>query len=106
MRRSMEEQEQFYDDYWSPIEKNAGYDKQTNSYDVSPFIRDYLGIKERRLTAMSTSFIALATCSNTASGRVSYAMCARHSSAADCFSSMLFFPSKAYISAEWPVLSM
>ena len=52
MRRSMEEQEQFYDDYWSPIEKNAGYDKQTNSYDVSPFIRDYLGIKERRLTAM------------------------------------------------------
>lgn len=52
MRRSMEEQEQFYDDYWCPIEKNAGYDKQTNSYDVSPFIRDYLGIKERRLTAM------------------------------------------------------
>ena len=52
MRRSMEEQEQFYDDYWNPIEKNAGYDKQTNSYDVSPFIRDYLGIKERRLTAM------------------------------------------------------
>ena len=52
MRRSIEEQEQFYDNYWSPIEKNAGYDKQTNSYDVSPFIRDYLGIKERRLTAM------------------------------------------------------
>ena len=30
----------------APLKKNAGYDKQTNSYDVSPFIRDYLGIKE------------------------------------------------------------
>ena len=42
MGLDIEEQERFYDSYWNPIEKNAGYNKQNNSYDVSPFIRDYL----------------------------------------------------------------
>ena len=47
-----ERQEEYYDKYWSPIEKNAGYDKQNNSYDVSPFVRDYLGIKLRKIVSM------------------------------------------------------
>lgn len=41
-----------YDSYWNPIEKNAGYNKQNNSYDVSPFIRDYLSIKQKKITGM------------------------------------------------------
>lgn len=46
------EQERYYDSYWNPIEKNAGYNKQNNSYDVSPFIRDYLSIKQKKTTGM------------------------------------------------------
>lgn len=52
MGLDIETQERYYDEYWSPIEKNAGHDKQTNSYDVSPFIRDYLSVKQRRITSM------------------------------------------------------
>lgn len=52
MGLSVEDQEKYYDTYWNPIEKNAGHDKQTNSYDVSPFIRDYLSVKQRRITSM------------------------------------------------------
>lgn len=48
MGLDIEEQERYYDSYWNPIEKNAGYDKQNNSYDVSPFIRDYLSIKKEK----------------------------------------------------------
>ena len=33
MGLDIEEQERFYDSYWNPIEKNAGYNKQNNSYD-------------------------------------------------------------------------
>ena len=50
MGLDIEEQERYYDSYWNPIEKNAGYDKQNNSYDVSPFIRDYLSIKNITLS--------------------------------------------------------
>lgn len=32
MGLDIEEQERYYDSYWNPIEKNAGYDKQNNSY--------------------------------------------------------------------------
>lgn len=52
MGLDIEEQERFYDSYWNPIEKNAGYNKQNNSYDVSPFIRDYLSIKQKKITGM------------------------------------------------------
>lgn len=52
MGLDIEEQERYYDSYWNPIEKNAGYDKQNNSYDVSPFIRDYLSIKNKKITSM------------------------------------------------------
>ena len=52
MGLDIEEQERYYDSYWNPIEKNAGYDKQNNSYDVSPFIRDYLSIKQKKITSM------------------------------------------------------
>ncbi len=51
MGLSMEEQERYYDRYWNPIEKKAGYDSRTGSYDVSPFIRDYLGLKLRRIVS-------------------------------------------------------
>lgn len=63
MGLDFEEQERFYDSYWNPIEKNAGYDKQNNSYDVSPFIRDYLSIKQKKITSMNyiyTEFKAFA----------------------------------------------
>ena len=52
MGLDIDEQERYYDEYWNPIEKNAGYDKQNNSYDVSPFIRDYLSIKQKKITSM------------------------------------------------------
>lgn len=52
MGLDIEEQEKFYDEYWNPIERNAGYDKKTNSYDVSPFIRDYLSVKQHKITSM------------------------------------------------------
>lgn len=52
MGLEIEEQEKFYDEYWNPIERNAGYDKKANSYDVSPFIRDYLSVKQHRITSM------------------------------------------------------
>ena len=52
MGLDIEEQERFYDSYWNPIEKNAGYNKQNNSYDVSPFIRDYLSVKQKKITGM------------------------------------------------------
>lgn len=52
MGLDIEEQERFYDNYWNPIEKNAGYNKQNNSYDVSPFIRDYLSIKQKKIIGM------------------------------------------------------
>ena len=63
MGLDFEEQERYYDSYWNPIEKNAGYDKQNNSYDVSPFIRDYLSIKQKKITSMKdiyTEFKAFA----------------------------------------------
>ena len=63
MGLDIEEQERYYDSYWNPIEKNAGYDKQNNSYDVSPFIRDYLSIKQKKITSMKdiyTDFKAFA----------------------------------------------
>lgn len=52
MGLDVEEQEAYYDNYWNPVEKNAGYDKQNNSYDVSPFVRDYLSIKQKKITSM------------------------------------------------------
>lgn len=52
MGLDIDEQERYYDEYWNPIEKNAGYDKQNNSYDVSPFIRDYLSVKQKKITGM------------------------------------------------------
>lgn len=52
MGLDIEEQDHYYDSYWNPIEKNAGYNKQNNSYDVSPFIRDYLSIKQKKTTGM------------------------------------------------------
>ena len=63
MGLDIEEQERYYDSYWNPIEKNAGYDKQNNSYDVSPFIRDYLSIKNKKISSMKdiyTDFKAFA----------------------------------------------
>lgn len=63
MGLDIEKQERYYDSYWNPIEKNAGYDKQNNSYDVSPFIRDYLSIKNKKISSMKdiyTDFKAFA----------------------------------------------
>lgn len=52
MNLAIETQERYYDTYWNPIEKYAGYNRQNNTYDVSGFIRDYLSIKLRRIPGM------------------------------------------------------
>ena len=52
MGQSISDQDRFYNEYWSKIEKDAGATAQTNSYDVSPFIRDYLSIQLRRIPSM------------------------------------------------------
>lgn len=49
MGQSIPNQDYFYNEYWNKIEKDAGAIAQTNSYDVSPFIRDYLSIQLRRI---------------------------------------------------------
>lgn len=51
-------QEQYYEDYWNPIERLTGFDKQTTSYDVSPFIRDFLSIKQHRIFAIKDIYSA------------------------------------------------
>ena len=58
MNLSIEVQEEYYDTYWNPIEKYAGYDRQNNTYDVSAFIRDYLSIKLRRIPGMKDIYNA------------------------------------------------
>lgn len=52
MGLALPQQNEYYEDYWNPIEKKAGYDKQNNSYDVSLFIRDYLSVKQRQIPSM------------------------------------------------------
>lgn len=52
MGQSIPNQDYFYNEYWNKIEKDAGATTQTNSYDVSPFIRDYLSIQLRRIPSM------------------------------------------------------
>lgn len=52
MGQSIPDQDYFYNEYWNKIEKDAGATAQTNSYDVSPFIRDYLSIQLRRIPSM------------------------------------------------------
>ena len=47
-------QETFYNEYWNPIEKKAGYGKNNNSFDVSLFIRDFLSIKQRRIPSIGS----------------------------------------------------
>lgn len=58
MNLSIETQEEYYDTYWNPIEKYAGYDRQNNTYDVSAFIWDYLSIKLRRIPGMKDIYNA------------------------------------------------
>lgn len=50
-------QEIYYEKYWNPIERFAGYDKQSNRYDVSLFIRDYLSIKQKKQSSIHTIYI-------------------------------------------------
>lgn len=52
MGQSIPDQDYFYNEYWNKIEKDAGATTQTNSYDVSLFIRDYLSIQLRRIPSM------------------------------------------------------
>jgi hypothetical protein len=47
-------QERIYNDYWNPIEKKAGYDKASNSFNVSWFIRDFLSIKQRKIPSINS----------------------------------------------------
>jgi len=49
-------QERFYNSYWSPIEKKAGYDKDSNSFNVSWFIRDFLSIKQRKIPSINSVY--------------------------------------------------
>ena len=52
MGQTIVDQDYFYNSYWKKIEKDAGATVQSNSYDVSPFIRDYLSIQFRRIPSM------------------------------------------------------
>lgn len=52
MGQTIADQDHFYNTYWKKIEKDAGSTTQSNSYDVSPFIRDYLTIQLRRIPSM------------------------------------------------------
>ena len=52
MGQTISDQDHFYNTYWKKIEKDAGATAQSNSYDVSPFIRDYLSIQLRRIPSM------------------------------------------------------
>lgn len=52
MGQSIPNQDHFYNEYWNHIEKDAGATAQVGSYDVSPFIRDYLSIQLRRIPSM------------------------------------------------------
>lgn len=52
MGQSISAQDYLYNEYWNKIEKDAGATAQSNSYDVSPFIRDYLSIQLRRIPSM------------------------------------------------------
>jgi uncharacterized protein with ParB-like and HNH nuclease domain len=54
----IDKQEKFYNDYWNPIEKKAGYDKDSNSFNVSWFIRDYLSIKQRKIPSINSVYIS------------------------------------------------
>jgi uncharacterized protein with ParB-like and HNH nuclease domain len=49
-------QERFYNGYWNPIEKKAGYDKDSNSFNVSWFIRDFLSIKQRKIPSINSVY--------------------------------------------------
>ncbi len=51
MKQINEKQEEYYDRYWSKIEKNT-------SYKVSNFIRDYLILKERKIPSFSKIYLA------------------------------------------------
>lgn len=52
----IEKQEQFYNQYWNPIERKAGYDKDSNSFNVSWFIRDFLSIKQRKIPSINSVY--------------------------------------------------
>ncbi|MDR2698417.1 MAG: DUF262 domain-containing HNH endonuclease family protein [Candidatus Methanoplasma sp.] len=58
MGLSAKAQERYYKDYWNPIEIKAGHDKKTNIYDVSLFIRDFLSIKQRKITKINLIYPA------------------------------------------------
>ena len=52
----IETQERFYNLYWNPIEKKAGYDKDSNSFNVSWFIRVFLTIKQRKIPSINAVY--------------------------------------------------
>jgi len=54
MGLSIDTQEHYYNAYWNPIEKKTGYDKDSNSFNVSWFIRDFLSIKQRRIPSINS----------------------------------------------------
>lgn len=56
MNHAIDMQESYYDSYWNPIERYAGFNHQNNSYDVSGFIRDYLSIKLRRIPGLKSIY--------------------------------------------------
>jgi uncharacterized protein with ParB-like and HNH nuclease domain len=49
-------QEKYYNEYWNPIEKKAGCDKESNSYNVSWFIRDFLSIKQQKIPGINAVY--------------------------------------------------
>ena len=49
-------QERFYNAYWNPIEKKAGYNKDSNSFNVSWFIRDFLSIKQKKIPGINSVY--------------------------------------------------
>jgi len=51
-------QERFYDEYWHPIEKTVGWNNDSNSFDVSGFIRDFLSLKQRKIPSINTVYIS------------------------------------------------
>ena len=51
-------QEKFYSEYWNPIEKKASDAKDSNSYNVSWFIRDFLSIKQRKIPGINSVYMS------------------------------------------------
>lgn len=50
MGLSVEQQNEYYENYWNPIELST-------SYDVSAFVREYLSVKQQAIPAMSKVYV-------------------------------------------------